>query len=115
MSAYTVQAGFAVYCYATVTVEADSIEDACRAAIEEADAGERWKASDHVGNAFIAAIGEGADACPWSGPVSALPVPDDFSERGAPPLITITGPAPSGGIDVLRGTVRVRFQDPLRQ
>ena len=25
---------------------------------------------------------------------------------------TITGPAPSGGIDVLRGTVRVRFQDP---
>ena len=82
------------------------------AAIEEADAGERWKASDHVGNAFIAAIGEGADACPWSGPVSALPIPDDFSERGAPPLITTTGPAPSGGIDVLRGTVRVRFQDP---
>ena len=78
MSAYTVQAGFAVYCYATVTVEANSIEDACRAAIEEASADERWKASDHVGNAFIAAIGEGADACPWSGPVSALPVPDDF-------------------------------------
>ena len=111
MSAYTVQAGFAVYCYATVTVEANSIEDACRAAIEEASADERWKASDHVGNAFIAAIGESADACPWSGPVSALPVPDDFSERGAPPLITITGSAPSGGIDVLRGTVRVRFAD----
>ena len=62
--------------------------------------------------AFIAAIGEGADGCPWSGPAAALPVPDDFSERGAPPLITITGPAPSGGIDVLRGTVRIRFQDP---
>ena len=112
MSAYTVQAAVAVYCYATVTVEADSIEDACRGAIDEANAGQRWKASDRFGNAFVAAIGEGADACPWSGPVSALPVPDDFSERGAPPLITITGPAPSGGIDVLRGTVRVRFQDP---
>ena len=112
MSAYTVQAAVAVYCYATVTVEADSVEDACRGAIDEANAGQRWKASDRFGNAFIAAIGEGADACPWSGPVSALPVPDDFSERGAPPLITITGPAPSGGIDVLRGTVRVRFQDP---
>ena len=109
MTRYTVQAGYAVYVYATVSVEADSIEDACRAAIQEADATERWKASDHVGDAFVAAIGEGADACPWSGPVSALPVPDRFSERGTPPLITVIGPGPSGGIDVAGGTVRVRF------
>ena len=111
MTRYTVQAGCAVYVYATVSVEADSIEDACRAAFREADATERWKASDHVGDPFVAAIGEGADACPRSGPVSALPVPDQFSERGAPPLITLTGPAPSGGIDVLRGTVRIRFAE----
>ena len=58
MSAYTVQAAVAVYCYATVTVEADSIEDACRGAIDEANAGQRWKASDRFGNAFTAAIGE---------------------------------------------------------
>ena len=109
MTRYTVQAGYAVYVYATVSVEADSIEDACRAAIQEADASERWKASDHVGDPFVAAIDEGADICPWSGPVSALPVPDRFSERGAPPLITVIGPGPSGGIDVAGGTVRVRF------
>ena len=109
MTRYTVQVGYAVYVYATVSVEADSIEDACRAAIREADASERWKASDHVGDPFVAAIDEGADICPWSGPVSALPVPDQFAERGAPPLITIIGPGPSGGIDVAGGTVRVRF------
>ena len=109
MTKYTVQAGYATFLSATVSVEAETLEEACEAAISEADEGECWKTIDHVGDPFVWAICEGADGDPWSGPVSALPIPDNFSERGAPPLITVIGPGPSGGIDVAGGTVRVRF------
>ncbi len=111
MTRYTVQAGYAAYHYAIVSVEAGSIEDACCAAIEQADAAESWKSSDHVGDAFVAAACEGTDAMPWSGPVSVLPVPDEFSEHGPPPLVTLTGPRPPGGVEVTGGTVRIRFVD----
>ena len=111
MTWYSVQAGYAAYHYAIVSVEAGSIEDACCAAIEQADAAESWKSSDHVGDAFVAAVCEGADAMPWSGPVSALPVPDELSEHGPPPLVTLTGPRPPGGVEVTGGTVRLRFVD----
>ena len=109
MTTYTVQAAYATFLSATVSVEAETLEEACEAAIREADDGECWKTIDHVGDPFVWAICEGADRDPWSGPVSALPIPDKFAEHGAPPLITVIGPGPSGGIDVAGGTVRVRF------
>jgi len=112
MSAYTVQAAVAVYCYATVTVEADSIEHACHSAIDKANAGQLLQASDRFGNPFVAAIGKGADTGPRSGPVSVLPVPDDFTEHGPTPLITLGPDCPRGSLEVTRGTVRVRFTDP---
>lgn len=112
MTWYTVQAGYAAYHYAIVSVEAGSIEDACRAAIEQADAAESWKSSDHVGDVFVAAVCEGTDAMPWSGPVSTLPVPDELSEHGPPPLVILTGPRSPGGVEVMGGTVRLRFVDP---
>ena len=62
-----------------------------------------------VGEPFVWAICEGADSDPWNGPVSALPIPDKFAERGAPPVVTLTGPRPPGRIDVTGGTVRFRF------
>ena len=112
MSAYTVQAAVAVYCYATVTVEADSIEHACHSAIDKANAGQLLQASDRFGNPFVTPIGEGANTGPCSGPVSALPVPDELTEHGPPPLITLGPDCPRGSLEVTRGTVRVRFTDP---
>ena len=108
---FTVRCGFASYHCATVSVEANSIEEACRAAIEQADAGERWQSSDHIGDAFVAAVAEGADAMPRSGPVSTLPVPARFTEQGEPPVVTLTGPRPPGGVEVTGGAVRIRFVD----
>lgn len=35
-------------------------------------------------------MAEGANADPWKDFGSAIPVPDDFAERGAPPLVTVT-------------------------
>ena len=61
----------------------------------------------------------GMDADPWGD--TAIPVPDRFtgepanatgsSERanGEPPVVTLTGLRPPGGIEVAGGTVRIRF------
>ena len=40
---------------------------------------------------------------------TAIPVPDRFTEKGEPPVVTLTGLHPPGGIEVAGGTVRVRF------
>ena len=40
---------------------------------------------------------------------TALPVPDRFTENGEPPVVTLTGLRPPGGIEVTGGTVRIRF------
>ncbi len=97
---------------ATVTVDAESLEDAIPAAIRDADESGRWEDSDHASDPYCVAAREGAGADPWEGPVSALPIPDRFSERGAPPVVTLTGPAPPGSIEVSGGAVRLRFVDP---
>ena len=112
MTTYTVQAGYATFLSATISVEAETLEEACEAAIREADEGECWKTIDHVGDPFVWAIGEGADSDPWNGPVSALPVPDKFAEHGPPPLVTLGADCPHGSLEVTRGTVRVCFVDP---
>ena len=111
MTTYTVQAGYATFLSATVSVEAETLEEACAAAIGEADEGEYWKTIDHVGDPFVWAICEGADRDPWNGPVSALSIPDKFLEHGPPPVVTLTGARPPGGIEVSGGTVRIRFVD----
>ena len=112
MTTYTVQAGYATFLSATVSVEAETPEEACAAAIGEADEGEYWKTIDHVGDPFVWAICEGADRDPWNGPVSALPIHDKFAEHGPPPLVTLGADCPHGSLEVTRGTVRVRFVDP---
>ena len=40
---------------------------------------------------------------------TVLPVPDRFTEKGEPPVVTLTGLRPPGGIEVTGGTVRIRF------
>ena len=64
--AWTVQLAYAAYFGATVTVEAETLEDAIPAAIRCADDTERWKDTDHVTDPFCVAACEGADGDPWN-------------------------------------------------
>ena len=110
---WTVQLSLARYWGATVTVEAESLAEAIPAAIRE---GRRQRAlgqhRPRLGTRSRsppAAAPAGAD--PWDGPLSALPIPDRFTERGAPPVVTLAGPGRPGSIEVAGGTVRLRFVD----
>jgi hypothetical protein len=91
MTFWTVQCGYAAYCANTVTVEADTLDDALDKAIAVANDNASWKALDHSGPTFIEAVAQGADADPWRDHASAVPVPERFTERGlaAVPLITV--------------------------
>ena len=108
--AWTVQLAYAAYLGATVTVEAETLEDAIPAAIRSADDNERWKDTDHVTDPFCVAACEGAGGDPWNSETS-LPIPDRFTESGEPPVVMVTDPAkPGGGIEVVRGRVLLRFR-----
>ena len=106
---WTIELGYTRHYGATVTVEAESLEEAIPAAIRYADDNERWKDTGHACDAYAVAACEGADEHPWDGPVSAFPIPDRFTERGAPPVVTLTALGPPGSIEVSGGTVRLRF------
>ena len=119
MTHFTVCCGYASHYQNTVTVEADTLDEALEKAIEQAGDDPHWKPSDDCGPTFVEALAEGMDADPWGD--TALPVPDRFtgeranaigsSERanGEPPVVTLTGLRPPGGIKVTGGTVRIRF------
>ena len=108
---WTLELGYVRYYGATVTVEAQTLEEAIPAAIRYADDHERWKDTDHASDAYCRAACHGADAHPWDGPISARSIPDRFTERGAPPVVTLTSLGPPGSIEVSGGTVRLRFVD----
>ena len=108
---WTIQVGLARYWGATVTVEAESLEAAIPAAIREADDKARWDDTGDASDPFAVAACRGAGADPWDGPLSALPIPDRFTERGAPPVVTLAGLGRPGSIKVAGGTVRLRFVD----
>lgn len=80
MTSYTVQCGYAGYYAQTVTVEAETPEAACEAAILRANDRDSWKNLDHCGDTFVDALTEGENTDPW-GPES-LPVPFAFTEDG---------------------------------
>ena len=107
MNHYTVCCGYASHYHNTVTVEADSLDEALEKAIEQAGDDPHWKSADYCGSTFVDAIAEGEEADPWGD--TAIPVPDHFTEKGEPPVVTLTGLRPPGGIDVTGGTVRIRF------
>ena len=110
MKRYTVQCGYAGYFANTVVVEAQTLEAALEKAVETANAdGDGWRSLDHCGPTFVQAAAEGADADPWSGYESALPIPDRFVEGGEPPVVTLTGRRSTGAVEVARGRVRLRF------
>ena len=81
--AWTVQAGYAAWYANTVTVEADTLDEALEKAIEAANedaAG--WRVLDHCGDTFVQAVSQGVAVDPWG--EGSLPVPDRFSEHGEP-------------------------------
>ena len=108
---FTVQCGFAAYHANTVSVEAETLEEALEKAIEVANQDPNWKSVDHCTSTYIDACCMGRDEDPWDRGRS-LPVPARFTEKGEPPVVTLTGPRPPGGVEVTGGTVRLRFVDP---
>lgn len=111
MTWYTVQAAYASYYANTVTVEADTPEQALDRAIEQANDDPLWKSVDHCGDTFVDAFCVGRDADPFHRD-AGLPVPPRFTENGEPPLVTLDPQCPHGTLEVTRGTVQFRFLDP---
>ncbi len=110
MTWYTVQACYPAYHANTVSVEAETLEEGLEKAIEAANQDPHWKSLDHCGPTHVDACCIGRDEDPWDDDKS-LPVPARFTERGEPPVVTLTGPRPPGGLEVTGGTVRIRFVD----
>ena len=105
---WTVQCGYMAHFAHTVTVEAETLEEALEKAIETANNDDGWRSTDHCGPSFLDAACEGAHCDPWDRD-AALPVPDHFTERGEPPVVTLTGPVPPGAVEVSGGLVLVRI------
>ena len=106
---WTAQVGYNAHHCNTVTVEAETIEEALEKAIESANedaAG--WRSTDHCSDSFVDAVCEGAAGDPWG--KGSLPVPDRFSEHGEPPVVTLAGPVAPGAVQVSGGRVTVRFE-----
>ena len=110
MTWYMVQACYPAYHANTVSVEAETLDEALEKAIEAANDDPNWKSLDHCGPTHVDACCIGRDEDPWDDDKS-LPVPARFSERGEPPVVTLTGLRPPGGVEVTGGTVRIRFVD----
>ena len=107
---WTVQVGYYAHHCNTVTVKADTLDEALEKAIETAnedDAG--WRSTDHCSASFVDAACEGRDADPWDRDAT-LPVPGRFSEHGEPPVVTLAGPVPPGAVRVSGGRVTLRFE-----
>ena len=110
MTWYTVQCAYAGFFANTVSVEAETPDEALEKAIEAANQDPNWKSVDHCGPTHVDAYCVGRDEDPWDDDKS-LPVPAKFTEQGEPPVVTLTGPRPPGGVEVTGGTVRIRFVD----
>ena len=94
---FTVQCGYNAAYANTVTVEAHTLEEALEKAVAAANQdADGWRSTDHCSDTFVDAVCEGIGD-PWGD--GALPVPDRFSERGEPPVVTLTDPVPPGAVD----------------
>ena len=75
---WTIQCGYAAYHANTVCVEAETLEEACKKAIEEANQDPNWKSIDHCSDTFVDALNEGEWSEPWDG---GIEVPTEFKEN----------------------------------
>ena len=81
MTYFTVCCGYASHYHNTVTVEADTLDEALEKAIEQAGDDPHWKSVDQASQTFVEALAEGMDADPWGD--TAIPVPDRFTGEPA--------------------------------
>ena len=79
MQTYTVQAGHTAHYATTLTVEAETLEDALDAAIARANDEPCWQATCDCSDTFIDAVAEGERAGAWG--KDSLSVPERFTER----------------------------------
>ena len=70
MTYYTVCCGYASHYRNTVTVEADTLDEALEKAIEQAGDDPHWKSVDQASQTFVDAVAEGEDATPEAIPRS---------------------------------------------
>ena len=84
MPAFTIQCEYSDLHRSIVTVEAEDIEAACRAAINLANESDGWKAIDWERPTFVTAAALGADASPWR----RFPEGDERSEQTIPRRFT---------------------------
>ena len=104
---FTVQCGYNAAYANTVTVEADTLEEALERAVAAANEdAEGWRPTDHCSDTFVDAVCEGVGD-PWG--EDTLPVPGRFSEHGEPPVVTLSGPVPPGAVEVSGGRALVRI------
>ena len=110
---WTVQCGHTARFANTVIVEAETIDEALEKAIEAANADDAWRSTGDCSGIFVDAVWEGVHTDPGD-PDAAWPVPDRFTERDEPPVLTLTDPGRPGGgaIEVSGGRVLLRFQTP---
>ena len=92
MTWYTVQASYPAYYANTVSVEAETLEEALEKAIEAANDDPNWKSLDHCGPTHVDAYCMGRDEDPWDDDKS-LPVPARFTERASRRWSPSPGPA----------------------
>ncbi len=105
---FTIQCAYTTHYANTVTLEANSLDEALEKAIEAANEDSAgWRGTDHCSETFIDAVCEDADGDPWG--EGTLPVPDRFSEHGEPPVVTLAGPVPPGAVEVSGGRALVRI------
>ena len=106
---WTVRCGYAARFADSFTVEAETLEEALEKAVETAHADRR--PDFRCRRIFVDDVWEGVDS---RDPDAEWPVPDRFTERGEPPLITLTDPGRAGGgaVEVSRGRVLLRFETP---
>ncbi len=112
MTRYTVDLAYDVAYAARVTVDADTIDDACQLAIDKADELSAWKSSDYVSDSYVTEICETGHRHADAAEPVALPVPDAYLRDGPPPTITFRGEQPPASLQVSDGTVRLRFDHP---
>ena len=110
---WTVKCGHTVHFANTVIVEAETLEEAIEKAIETANVDDAWRSTGRLSGIFVDAVCEGAGV-DTRDPDAAWPVPDRFTDRGEPPVVTLTDPGRPGGgaIEVSRGRVLLRFETP---
>ena len=95
MTYFTVCCGYASHYQYTVTVEANSLDEALEKAIEQASDDPHWKSVDQASQTFVEALAEGMDAEPWGN--TAVPVADRFTgepANGEPSVVTPAGHRP---------------------